>query len=315
MAYPTTTYAPAPPTSAPAGKIKPSAAWYWIGAILIFLGIAGAAGLITTGLVSTSRTVDRFGRFVWNGVPQPLTFEKGGTYTVYYEHDSKVDGVRYQTPEGLKNSINMSFTPAGGGQPILLRPSNDTASFSFSGRVGQSIGKVTIPEGGTYIAEVQVTGYDGPIVIAIGKGVLGKLIGFVLGGLAIGAVGFVSGLVILIVTGVKRGKRKRQRRAAEVAAASTAAYAPSNASLTAAPPPGGFGAPAPSPPGFGAPSPAPSPPGFGAPAPAPSPAPAPGEQPGGPPPSSWPPPPQDAPSPPASSDAEERGGWSPPPPP
>src|SRR5262245_59691257 len=125
MAYPSTVSAPAPPS--PARKIKPSAAWYWIGAILIALGIAGAIAMIVVGAVSVSNTVDKFGRFVAQDGPSvDLQFERSGTYTVYYGWDSKVGGVREKTTEGLKNQMSMVLV-GDDGQQHQVEASNTSA--------------------------------------------------------------------------------------------------------------------------------------------------------------------------------------------
>jgi hypothetical protein len=263
-------------------KIKPRALWYWIGAFFIVAGIVGSITMFVTGIVSTSRTVDNFARFVAPTDGQTLNFSQSGTFTVYYEWNSKVDGERYRSPEEVPGISVQLVGPSG--DTIDMQSASNTVSFSASGRSGQSIGKVTIPSAGAYVAIVKADTSE-PFVLAFGKGVLGKLFAYIGAAFAIGALGFVTGLVTLIVTGVKRSKRKRERRAADQAA-QQAAYAASYSPAAYAPT--SYGAPAP---GY-----APPPQPFGAP-PAAPPAPAPLPEPA-------PPPPDPT-----------GGGWAPPPPP
>jgi uncharacterized membrane protein YdcZ (DUF606 family) len=276
-------------------KIKPRALWYWIGAFFIVAGIVGSITMIVAGVLSTSHTVDNFARFVAPTDGQTLNFSQSGTFTIYYESNSKVDGQRYRSPDVVPGMSVQLIGPSG--DTIDMQSASNTVSFSTSGRSGQSIGKVDIPSAGAYVAIVKADTTE-PFVLAVGKGVLGKLFAYIGAAFAIGALGFVTGLVTLIVTGVKRSKRKRERRAAEQAAQQSAYAAGYSASAYA---PTSYGAPAP---GY-APSPtyAPPPQPFGAPPVAPTPAPAPAPAPA-PPPAPMPPPPDPA-----------GGGWAPPPPP
>src|SRR5215218_5858103 len=111
MSY--TTTAPAAPP-APGAKLKPSGAWYWVGGLLIFAGIAAAIGIIVAGVLSVWDTVAKFARFVAPTEGTSLTFEKSGTYTVYYEHNSKVSGERIESPDSddFKDSIDFKLLDA-----------------------------------------------------------------------------------------------------------------------------------------------------------------------------------------------------------
>ena len=71
-----------------------------------------------------------------------------------------------------------------------------------------------IPAAGKYTIDVESTSSAGSFDIAVGKGVVGKLLVFIFGGIAVGFVGTVLGVITLIVTGVKRGRRKREAQAA-----------------------------------------------------------------------------------------------------
>lgn len=212
------------PVVAPPAKIRPRALWYWIGALLIIGGIVGGIAMIVAGVVSTSRTVDKFARFVAPTEGQTLNFSQSGTFTIYYEWDSEVDGTLYRSPQEVPSGLRISFIDKDG-QALPVSSGGSSVTFSVSGRSGQSVGKVTIPQAGVYVAIVQTDQASDQFVIALGKGVLGKLLSYLGGGLAVGFIGFVSGLVILIVTGVKRGRRKRERQGAQLQAAQQGTYA------------------------------------------------------------------------------------------
>ena len=93
--------APPAPTSAPAipplrAKVRPSAAWYWIGGVLIALGVIGFFVVLSIWFLRASDAVDKFARVIVppEGAQADLQFKKPGEYTLYYEYRSEVDGQR-----------------------------------------------------------------------------------------------------------------------------------------------------------------------------------------------------------------------------
>jgi hypothetical protein len=254
---------PAPPPPVAQERIKPGRRWYWIGGILIAAGIAAAVTLIAIWLVRTSDTVDKFARFRVppEGASQPLDFKKAGTYTIYYEWRS-----RFTDPDGTQQNIDNSDHKAPSqltievtGPDGAVHPTaheDEDVTFSFNDKVGRAVAKVAIPTPGTYTMKVTSNATE-PFAIAVGKGIIRTIIPYALIGGGAFLLGLALGLTCIIVTAVKRGRRKRERRAAEQAAL------------------GGYGAPPPPLPAYpGAPAPAPewTPPTWDAPPAAPPPA-------------------------------------------
>jgi hypothetical protein len=57
-----------PPPTVPSepsatAKIKPGKGWYWLGGILIAVGIVGGLALGIAGVLNLKNTIDDFGRF------------------------------------------------------------------------------------------------------------------------------------------------------------------------------------------------------------------------------------------------------------
>ncbi len=79
--------APAPAAVTPRPKIKPSTAWYWIGGVLIALGVIGFFVVLGIWLAQASDAVDKFARVKVppEGAQAELQFKKSGEYTLYYE--------------------------------------------------------------------------------------------------------------------------------------------------------------------------------------------------------------------------------------
>jgi hypothetical protein len=287
---------PAPPPPAPPAQepIKPGRRWYWIGGILIAAGIATAVALIAVWLVRTSDTVDKFARFRVppEGATQALDFKKAGNYTIYYEWRSKFtdpDGSRQNidnSDHDAPTQLSIAVTGANGPVPVTAREDEDV-TFSFNDKVGRAVAKVNIPAPGTYVMKV-TSNATSPFAIAVGKGIIRTIIPYALIGGGAFLLGLALGLTCIIVTAVKRGRRKRERRAAEQAALGGS---------------GGYGAPpTPAPAYPGAPPPSQwTPPTWDAPPAAPAPTP-----PAPPPTAPFPAPPPPSPSP------EKSPPWGPP---
>jgi hypothetical protein len=238
----------------PAAGTGPGKKWYVIGVLAIVLGIGGAIAMIAGGLVNLSRTVDGFGRFLAPAT-KTLQFERAGDYTVYYEFIGEVCAdqasrrgcVQVDAADAIPASLEVTMTdPSGAAVPIRSAQEGEV-SFSFGGRAGLAAYEVTIDEPGDYLIEVTATG-DAQFGIAVGRGVLGDLLRWILGGLAVGALGVLLGLLAIIITAVKRGKARRASQQVQWAAtygappggpspyASPSPYAPSPYGAPPAPP-------------------------------------------------------------------------------
>jgi hypothetical protein len=211
------------------------------------------------------------------------------------------------------NDVTVTVTDEDGDVPDLhggttYTANNDDLAF-------ESIGYIDVETRATFTVTV-----EGPpdSTVRIGKVPIGRIVGFLVAGIAIGAIGFVVALVIFIVALVRRSRVKKENRAAAWAASGGGApgqpYGPG-------PQPYGQPAPGPHPTPYGTtappPVPPPAPPAPSAPvppsappAPASPPPPAPGAPPSAPPP---PPAPPSAPPAPASPPPPAPGAPTPPP--
>ena len=94
------------------------------------------------------------------------------------------------------------------------------------------MGTVKVDEPGAYSMVVQ-TRREGDFAIALGKDVVSTIVPWLIGALALAALGVILGLLVLILTGVKRGRRKRE------AAMAAATQYPSSPPFVATPVPVG----------------------------------------------------------------------------
>jgi hypothetical protein len=266
-----TTTTPAVPT-----KIRPSVAWYWIGGLLIAAGVIGALVILGIWAARASDAVDNFARMkVSPGASeqgQGFNFARAGTYTLYYEYRSKVDGEKIVNSDHDPPSQLQVVVTDAQGNDVAVRPYDKDFAFSVNDKLGPAFARVTIPAPGLYTVTVD-SNASSPFVVAIGKGVLQSIWPWwLLGAIAAFVVGVGLGLASIISTAVRRGRRKREQRRALAAttgfgygvpATYPAAYTPAPAPVSEpswTPPPSG--APPASAPGWdepGTPPPAPSP--------------------------------------------------------
>ncbi len=271
-----------PPSAGERPKIKPGKGWYWVGGLLLVVGLIGGAVLGLVGVLNLKNSIEDFGRFkVENGAgAATVTFEKPGEYSIYYESESKVCGdlgatgaepcetVAVQGEDDPPAQLDIAITS--GDRSLPIGPAENSLDYSFSGFSGTEVATVDVDEAGAYSMVVE-TRREGEFAIALGKDVVSTILPWILGALALAAVGLILGLLTLILTAVKRRRRKRE---AAMAAATAYPTAPAVFTPVAARPPPAP-APAPVPPVVPVPPIVPTPTGAPPPAPAPAPAPVP----------------------------------------
>ena len=201
-------------------KIKPGKGWYWLGALLLAGGLLGGLALAVAGFLSLKNSVDDFGRFkVTNGQGSAtVSFEKPGTYTIYYESHSKVcqdltqsgSGCTTETVRGPKSPpAGLSITISKDGQDLDVKDAKNSFDYTLGDYTGKAVGSVKVDEPGAYSMVVQ-TRREGDFAIALGKDVVSTIVPWLIGAVALAVLGVILGLLVLILTGVKRGRRKRE---------------------------------------------------------------------------------------------------------
>ena len=207
--------------------VKPGKLWYWLGALLMLVGIIVGAVMAVQAFQALSKTVDGFGRVrVPGGENCKFVFDKAGTYTIYYEFQSTVPkrsddcidpaGGQSAETENVVNSsqeapldldIRLVSVTGGTELPTVLRKGD--VSFSTSGHLGSAVREVTLPEAGEY--RLKVTGVENaqPFVLAIGRGGVFQVAGDIVRALGVAGLGVLVGGLMMIITGTKRRKSRR----------------------------------------------------------------------------------------------------------
>ena len=202
-----------PPPTGERPKIKPGKGWYWLGGLLLAGGLIGGAVLGLIGVLNLTNSIEDFGRFkVENGAgAATVTFEKSGEYSIYYENESKVCGdlgatgdepcekVVVQGEDDPPAQLDIAITS--GEVSLPIGPAENSLDYSFSGFSGTEVATVDVDEPGPYSMVVE-TRREGEFAIALGKDVVSTILPWLLGALALAAVGLILGLITLIATGV-----------------------------------------------------------------------------------------------------------------
>ena len=189
-------------------KKGPSALFYVFGILVI---LAGVVLFVVFLIQSLAGLGDSLTQVVVPGKKE-IQLSETGHYTVFHEYKSSVDGRLFVSSANISN-LQCSLVSKQTGEQVQLTPSSTNATYSLGSRAGYSILEFDISNPGTYeFAGSYAGNEEGPeVVLAIGHGFLGGLLQTVFGGMAIMFGGFLAGILIIVVTFVKRyGAKKRQ---------------------------------------------------------------------------------------------------------
>lgn len=318
---------PAAPSGGPVAPAKPKLpgrAGIIIGIALIVVGIIGGIALVVSGARDLVEGIDEL-EYLSIEAGGTVQIDEPGTIAVYAIRDSFSSGGGFSTGgayDGPPLAIAVTG-PDGAGVPVSATTSSVT--YQSSGVEGVQVATFGAEVPGAYriepVASGPLFGYDR---LAVGPELdLGSL-GGILAGVFGGGLLVVVGIIVLIISAVRRSRARRSLRPPTPYGGPPYGGAPAygggpyggapaygGAAGWAPPPvavPGSYGAP---PPPAVPPAPPAAPPGYGPP-PGSPPSPAPGGPPSAyvpPAPSTWPPPPEPAPGQPAGAPP----GWVAPP--
>jgi hypothetical protein len=177
-----------------------SKAGYWLAPIPLIAGLALAGWLVWSGVEALQNALTRV-VVPGSGV---LVLDEPGTYTIYHEADSVIDGKLYSVQDIA--GLSVSATEEANGQAIAVTVPGFSSSYTIGGHSGKSVFAFTIAEPGRYrLSAAYSGGQTGPqTVLAVSRGFFGRLLGAIFG--AIGAVfaGFAAALTLVLTTYFRR---------------------------------------------------------------------------------------------------------------
>lgn len=212
-----TTPTPTPPPVAP--QKLPKAGFIWGPIIFVVTAIIGISMFATSFIVLANSITD----FRSVDAGQTVEMRLGtGEWFVFGGGPSR----------SALREVNVYITDANG-DVVTPKPSSDTYSAENDGMRYESFGSFDVTTAGVYSVEVQ-----GPVGTnaKIGQISLGSFLALLIGGIVIGAIGFVVALILLIVTAVRRGRAKRALFATQYGAVGAAPVSPAAPSAPMPPP-------------------------------------------------------------------------------
>lgn len=187
---------------APYAPPKPKGtAGLWVGAAIIIIGIVGGALLAIAGVRSIIDTVNSYQRVSISG--GTVRVDDPGTYRVFIERP------------GVDSGSGFYFQPrvsivAPNGRASSLVPDTSTQTYSWDGHDGRSLGRFEADEAGRYRIITESGATSGAAVLAVGKGNPFGGLAAVGGGVIGGIIVFIVGVIVMIVSGVRRSRSKRE---------------------------------------------------------------------------------------------------------
>lgn len=175
-----------------------SKAGYWIGGGLIVCAVAGA---ILWGVLSFAKIIGTIDDFQHVPIPGSAQVQlEARKYVVYVEGP----GADVSAP-----AVRIQVVDARTEQPVSLQSYGGSLTYSFE-QDGSALATVTAPRAGAYLVRTGGAAEGGGYRLAFGESVGGKIVSAIVGAFAIGGVLGISGIALIIVTAVRRSKRRRQ---------------------------------------------------------------------------------------------------------
>lgn len=163
----------------------------------VVAGVIAIAGFVVSGLYLWPRLGSADAGLIRVVVPGStmLDLAKSGTYTIFHEKHSVVDG-RFYASDSVPG-LRVEVVAEGTGAPVRLESTSGT-SYSIGSRKDESLLSFTIDQPGRYRLTTGMTG--GPAVLAIGQGLVGSIFSLVGGMIAIAFAGLaLAGAIVAVV--------------------------------------------------------------------------------------------------------------------
>ena len=203
--------------TAPVEELRPGKAGYWVGGVLVGLGLLVGAVLFGFALSHSigefrelGDDIDAMDRFTVPG-EAVVTLDEPGEYVVYAEGPV--------TPIGRVGAAAVTVeSTEGDSTPLVLRSVGIDETYNVGDHAGRAALRFTVDEPGDY--RVTVGTVPASVTeVAIGPGIdvfgpVGSVFVVIFVPAGVGGSLAIAGAVVLIVTGVRRsGARRRARMA------------------------------------------------------------------------------------------------------
>ncbi len=191
-------------------------AGYWLAGLVFLAGLLAGGWLIYQAVVMMLQ--DDMERLV---VPGRIEFQvaEPGRYRIYHEYRGTVDGRTYRNDRSPPSGLNTTVTDPDGRLMELRSPAGEMTYSVGDDRAGVKLWSFDAERVGVYSLEAA---YDdtgqAPIVLAVGRHSVAGVVARMFGGFAAAGAGLLAGVVLLVVTLIRRGRSRTPPRPAAVEA-------------------------------------------------------------------------------------------------
>ena len=193
---------------------RPGGTGIWVGVGLVLAGIVVGIALVVVGARSVVTGVTDLER-VPIAEGGTVEIDRTGAMEVYAERD-----VAGSAPTTFSSSTSGGPVPQvdvvirdPDGDPVPIRPVPGSEEYQSDGHWGARIGRIDADQTGTYTVEVEGGADESPYdTIAVGDSVNPRGLWMVVGGILGGALVVLIGLVVIIVSAVKRSRAAKRAR-------------------------------------------------------------------------------------------------------
>ena len=173
----------------------PGRIWYLVAVL------AALAGFVGAGLLVYSKLEGLVGSLTQIVVPGGAVLKlEPGHYTIFHEYRSTVDGRVYSGTD--VSGLRVQVVPAGGGEPLAIEQPSVSSNYELGGRAGRAVlvFDVTKPDEYRLGADYREGAEKPQAVIAVGSGIVGRIVSLVLSAIGIAFLGVAAGVLIAVLT-------------------------------------------------------------------------------------------------------------------
>ena len=188
-------------------KLKPSWWYYVVAGVVMAAGVTWFTWFLLTGLTGLATDMTQM---VLPGEHE-LELSEAGTYTVFHEYKSVVDGKVYSTAGDLSN-LYCTLVAVSSGKEMPLPRSTMNSTYSLGTRAGASVFECQVNEPGKYVfSAAYPNGRTEPeVVFTIGHGFTRSLLTIIFGSMGIMGGSFILAAVIAVITAIRRSNYRKR---------------------------------------------------------------------------------------------------------
>ena len=176
---------------------------YVLSVLIIILGVVCAAGV----LIYSYRTWDDGVTRVLIPGEHTLKLTETGSYTIFHEYRSQLNGAVFSNPEGVPDIVCVVRDSQG--KSLLIDEPIGTQTYSLGSYSGQAIFTFEVDSPGTYVLDAhypEIASEKPQAMLSIGDNIVATIVFAVFGSLGVGIGSFGLATIVFVITLIRRMK-------------------------------------------------------------------------------------------------------------